>query len=889
MFENLFKKGLRHNPVENAERATSPAPSTGDNPDQPTASTDSLEQTKEWQNKLIAAGSDESTLLQFAYQAPTTELKLMALQALRQEDSFKQAMREFREQDKRLYRAAKGRWEAARDQRVATAEANGLVAAARALLEQEQVPANRLVELERQWSAVNSALLDTALAREFTALSAQLSSKVRMHSEHTQSLTRWLSAVDGTMERIAAMLPRVAQGEMAPTEPEGSAVELLELLRNVPVTEDQRGVDKVNLASRQLALASSVAQRAQFLHALPAPDAVAPAQEKVLVEQWRAFPELSEDGANPLHSVLAQRFADWRNASMETRQREQDARGSQKRAQRAHQDQQRLDALQRHIEAAEVAQADGHVAELAGLLEKIDEALKRSATSSPLAQRIESLRREHARLRDWQRWSGGQSREQLVVEAQDLARLATGSISIKVHGDAINKLRERWKELDKLGGASNQSVWLAFDGALKSAYEPIATHLEKLKQARLANLAARNQIIADLAAATSKYLPAAPEGDAPGASAQPDWRTVAQMLQQARIAWQKLGPVEHTVPRAALQGDKAVTARYAAAVQALEAPLQNTYREARQQREQLIRAATDLGATDVSARDVVDKVRKLQTQWQSVAKALALPRGDENALWTAFKTAIDAVFSARDATRVAKEVASNEQLKAREEIIDRLAAFAANETPPDIKRALADADSTWRSVADVAKPLRAKLEARYQAARDAVAKRLAELAARASQARFDALIAAMALCDEREATADSSRADNADGVDLAADLETRWNSIAHLPVAWKAPLDARFGGKPGGLVNDTTSLLESLLNLEAACGLESPDEFLAARRELKMRALKSALEARQNTVNTPADIERWLLAAAAYPRPDTQSRERLAKVIAALRVSATRR
>jgi hypothetical protein len=79
-------------------------------------------------------------------------------------------------------------------------------------------------------------------------------------------------------------------------------------------------------------------------------------------------------------------------------------------------------------------------------------------------------------------------------------------------------------------------------------------------------------------------------------------------------------------------------------------------------------------------------------------------------------------------------------------------------------------------------------------------------------------------------------------------------------------------------------LPELLLNLEVACGIESPDECLAARQHLKLRALKNAMEGRQAAAATPADLERWLLDAAAAPHPDEISRERLAKVIAAVRL-----
>ena len=844
-----------------------------------------------WRDRILAAESDDATLLQLAYQAPTTDLKLAALQALKQEDSFKQAMREFREQDKRLYRAAKLRWQGARDKGVAIAEANALIAVARALLDQERIPVNRVVELDRAWAAVNGELLDAAVPVEFAALSAQLGAKVRAHGERAQSFTGWLSAVDNGIAQLTAILPGVAQGDIPPAASETLAVSLLERLGNVPDRNDTRCIEKIDVANRLLALAFSVVQRTKFLQTLPVSGIADVTSEKAMIEQWREFPEPAEGNKNELHSVLAHRFANWRNASTDARKREHDAHGSQERERRAEQNQLHLSTIQRDIEVAEVAHARGHVADLTRLLTAIDQALKRGSVNPALNQRIEFLRCEQVRLHDWQRWSDEQSREQLAAEAQELASLATGKIAIKVHAEAIGKLRERWKALDKLGGASNQTVWLTFDGALKSAYAPVAGHLDKLKLARQNNLAARDQIIADLIQAALKFFPV--EHDGAATAAQPDWRAIAHTREQARIAWQKLGPVEHTAPRKALQGDSAVTTRYAAAVQALEAPLKNAYGEARRQREQLITAATELGGSDLSGRDVVDKVRGLQTQWQAVSKAVPLPRFDENTLWAAFKTAIDAIFTARDAARAASEATVSAQLNAREEIIGSLVAASSMSSASDIKRAVADTDTAWRAGSDVARPLQAKLDTRYRVAREGATKRLGELALRASQTRFDALIAAMALCHEREVTHDS---DHAISAEQTADVEVRWNAIEHLPEAWKAQLEARFrkarmsgtglsGSAPASASGKhaDAALPDTLLNLEVACGIDSPAEFLVARQHLKIRALKSAMEGRQ-TVNTPADMERWLLEAAAYPRPDKLSRERLAKVIAAVRL-----
>ena len=891
MFENIFKKDIM------------PAPAPGGAPLQTGAHTApgiSGEELQNWRDKILAAKSDDAALLRLAHQAPTVELKLAALQALTHEDSFKQAMREFRDQDKRLHRAARSRWQAASGKRIAITDAQALIASARALLGQESVPANRIVELDRAWAALNAGLLDAALPVEFAALREQLGTKVRARGEGEQAIARWLVAADDAIERLSASLGGAAQGDTPPAGSATLAAGLLELLGSVPDPGDARCIGKTDAANRTLALAASVVQRAEFLQSLPVSGAADEAGEKLKIEQWRGVPEVAEAD---LQAVLARRFADWRNAGAGERQREHDARRAHERELGAEQKNLRLSAIQRDVEAAEAAHAAGRLTDLTRLMTVIDRALKPGPVNAMLTRRIEALRQEQMRLRDWQRWGGKQGREQLVAEAQALAAGATGKIAVKAHAEAIDKLRERWKELDKLGGATNQKLWFAFDGALKAAYAPIAAHLDKLKAARSENLAARNQIVDALVEAAAKFFPAEQAGAIRVPGATPDWRAIARTLDDAQTAWRKLGPVEHTVPRKAQQGDNAVTTRYAQATQALEAPLKAAWREAVQQREQLIDAAKNLVGPGATARDVLDKMRALQSQWQAHAKAVTLPRRDDSRLWTAFKTATDAIFAARDAARAAKETEFSAKIKAREEIIERLVALRSANTAPEIKRAMAEADTAWRAAAEVPRPYAAKLDARYHAARDAARKRVGDLAVHASQARFDALIAKMALCHEREVAAVS-------GCEIAAeqatDLEARWNAIENLPDAWKAKLEARFRGdsasrldpQPGsqsGVPADVKSgnqsgvgLPDILLNLEVACGIESPDEFLAARQHLKLLALKNAMEGRQAAAATPADIERWLLDAAATPRPDEVSRERLAKIIAAVRLRQSR-
>src|SRR6185503_13118508 len=194
MFDKLLNKGAGQVAAAGPQRAGAPAA--------PAASESELQA---WRERIAAAKADDQALLQLAREAPEIDLKLAALAALTHEDALKQATREFREQDKRLYRAAKARWETAVARRQAFAEAPALIATARGLLAQDTVPANRLVELDRAWAALNAA------AR------AELGAKVREHGEGEQALTRWVAAAEAAMNALTAGLADLARGAAVAT------------------------------------------------------------------------------------------------------------------------------------------------------------------------------------------------------------------------------------------------------------------------------------------------------------------------------------------------------------------------------------------------------------------------------------------------------------------------------------------------------------------------------------------------------------------------------------------------------------------------------------------------------------------------------------------------
>src|SRR5204862_4213158 len=126
----------------------------------------------------------------------------------------------------------------------------------------------------------------------------------------------------------------------------------------------------------------------------------------------------------------------------------------------------------------------------------------------------------------------------------------------------------------------------------------------------------RNSLVEALNAVA---LPDASDGDA-----VPDWKALAAALGHFHTEWRKLGPVEHTVPH---KQREPLMARMGTAVARLETPLNEARRGAQLVRERLIGRAKALAAeagSGAPGRELVDKVRQLQAEWQQHARELPL-------------------------------------------------------------------------------------------------------------------------------------------------------------------------------------------------------------------------------------------------------------------------
>lgn len=681
------------------------------------------------------------------------------------------------------------------------------------------------------------------------------------------------------------------------------SLELAAQLAPVPQVLDETVADEV--------APETAAPDADAAPAAPVIQSVSP------TERWRALPAMADSA---LKRLLDQRFDEWQKARTPKPERKPAAvkpmravtdeatTPGRRAAKQATPEQQH--GIVELLDAAEAAVAAGQLSEMRQHLEAIDIALKAlhgAALEETLRSRLQDLLSERERLRAWEKWSGAQALDALIAEAEELARqtmAATGvtapvppienqepsdaapvsaepaveavetvtsgrrapKLHIQTHRQAIQALRQRWKLLDQAGG--NHALWQRFDAALQLAYQPVAAHQAELDAARQANLKARQALLDEL-----DGLPELAAASDEGMDQSAALKDRLRVLSKFQIDWRQLGPLEHTVPSRSRAG---LQKRWQATLDRIEAPLQQARHAAEGQREQFILRAEAI-VQEIShnpqARDVMPRLRELQAQWQQHARSLPLSRPVETTLWKRFKAATDAVFAQREAAFSARDAEFAANLQAHEALLEQLNKLVADAPAQDLQRGLHEIERAWRDAGELPRASAQGIESRYREARAALQRRLDTMAGERWLLQCDALAAKLALCQEREAGSHA---------DIDAELAQRWAVVEALPTLWEQALARRWAGQADAPL-DPVAVDDLLLQLEAALDMPATPEQQAARRNLKLRALKSALEGGGPGRSGPTQPSGCLPPLLRQARINSEQRSRLEQIIQTLR------
>jgi hypothetical protein len=248
-------------------------------------------------------------------------------------------------------------------------------------------------------------------------------------------------------------------------------------------------------------------------------------------------------------------------------------------------------------------------------------------------------------------------------------------------------------------------------------------------------------------------------------------------------------------------------------------------------------------------------------------------------MWHRFRAACDAVFARRKESAHAADAERREHQAAKDAIAARLETAAQSPIDPGAAaRLLREAATEWHSAGQVPRAAEAKVDKRYQAAVAAVQHQAEHARRAAGMAQASAMRDKLRLCQQLE----TSLADP-DAEQLApAQWDARWADLPPLQGDYERILSTRFtaardalsgerAGYARALEQNRATLLQEILRLEIAAGIDSGSEFARDRLKLQVEVLQSSLKSGQKPMSQAAQFQQ-LCAMAALVDARTASR-----------------
>lgn len=275
------------------------------------------------------------------------------------------------------------------------------------------------------------------------------------------------------------------------------------------------------------------------------------------------------------------------------------------------------------IRMANAALSDGGTQKAAGLRRAIAEKLPAvPELPTSLSRQLLQLDEKLNELKQWKDYAVAPKRLELIAKMESLIGSTEGPRAL---ADRIKQLQQEWRTIGKGIVSEAPEEWERFQQASQTAYQPCREHFEAQAKLRQQNLDKRKTVLERLIA-----FEATQNGD------NPDWRLLADVLNDAPREWRRNFPVDREAGHA-LQED------FEGAMGRLQAKLDTWHVSNVADKQSLIKRARYL-LTQEDGREAIDAVKRLQVLWKETGPA---PGAQSQSLWNEFREVCDAIYQKR--------------------------------------------------------------------------------------------------------------------------------------------------------------------------------------------------------------------------------------------------
>jgi Domain of Unknown Function (DUF349) len=342
------------------------------------------------------------------------------------------------------------------------------------------------------------------------------------------------------------------------------------------------------------------------------------AAKDAAIQAARELQQREHEAAEAVAAARADAEARLREEAAEIREAEERERAETRAAQ-----EQLFRQIGGLIRMASAALSDGGTQRAAGLRRAIEEKLPAAPVLPTfLSRQLLQLDEKLHELKQWKDYAVAPKRLELIAEMESLIGSTQGPRAL---ADRIKHLQQEWRTIGKGIVSEAPEEWERFQQASQAAYQPCREHFEAQAKLRRENLDKRKAVLERLIA-----FEATQNGD------NPDWRLLADVLNDAPKEWRRYFPVDREAGRAAQE-------EFEAAMGRLQAKLDAWHERNVADKQSLIRRARHL-LTQEDSREAIDFVKRLQVLWKETGPA---PGAQSQSLWNEFREICDSIYQKR--------------------------------------------------------------------------------------------------------------------------------------------------------------------------------------------------------------------------------------------------
>jgi hypothetical protein len=308
--------------------------------------------------------------------------------------------------------------------------------------------------------------------------------------------------------------------------------------------------------------------------------------------------------------------------------------------------------------------------------------------------------RIYKELRDHDLRKNSALKQALVADMEAVQRVD----SVREAENLVKEYQEKWHQIGPVVKEEREAISNAFWNATRVVYDRINEYYKARRAEHETNLAAKQALVEKVGELVKQVE----------TEAAHDWKALTEQVLELQNAWKNIGFATKKENERVWMEFRNACNSFFDRKKAHYTAIKDRFKAVRDKKESLIGQAEAL-KDSTAWRQTAEKLKQLQREWKEAGSA---GQRDEHKLWSRFREACDAFFKSRNDTFAEQDALQAGNVKAKEELIQEIEAFAlSGERQADIEK-LKEFSARWLNGGHVPPKQYDRLSERYRAALD---------------------------------------------------------------------------------------------------------------------------------------------------------------------------